>query len=106
VLQGVEQIGDAWIVYSTGNFAFPSARGRSADSAVFEFTVDEGGTRLIVHPIHIVAGRPHPASDTQAFEILSLLSEHSLGVAFDQDGVAVASDSPGSCEWADDSAGG
>jgi poly-gamma-glutamate synthesis protein (capsule biosynthesis protein) len=97
VLQGVEQIGDAWVVYSTGNFAFPSARGLSDDSAVFEFTFDETSTSLVAHPVHVVGGRPHPASEVQATDILTLLSEHSFGLAFNGEGEAVRTEAPGAC---------
>jgi poly-gamma-glutamate synthesis protein (capsule biosynthesis protein) len=97
VLQGVEQMGDAWVVYSTGNFAFPSARGLSDDSAVFEVTFDETGTRLVAQPVHIVNGRPHPASETQAPDILELLSDHSFGFVFDEKGMAIPSSNPGLC---------
>jgi poly-gamma-glutamate synthesis protein (capsule biosynthesis protein) len=97
VLQGVEQIGDAWVAYSTGNFAFPSARGQSADSAVFEFTFDETSTSLVAHPVHIVSGRPHPATDPQASEILELLSQHSFGLEFNEEGQVVPNDVPGKC---------
>lgn len=98
VLQGVERIDDAWVVYSTGNFAFPSARGLSDDSAVFEFTVDGTGAALVAHPVHIINGRPHPPSDEQSAEILSLLSGHSFGFAFDGDGVAVPSEASSACD--------
>jgi len=97
VLQGVEQIGDGWVLYSTGNFAFPSARGPSGDSAVFEFTLSETDTTLIAHPIHVVDGRPHAASDTKLSEILSLLSDHSFGFVFNESGAAVPSAHPGTC---------
>jgi len=97
VLQGVEQIGDALVVYSTGNFAFPSARGLSGDSAVFEFTFAEEGTTMVAHPIHIITGRPHPADDAQSSEILALLSDHSFGYVFDERGVAIPTDRPGEC---------
>ena len=97
VLQGVEQIGGAWVVYSTGNLAFPSARGLSDDSAVFEFTLDGTDSGLVAHPIHIINGRPHAATEGQAEAILGLLSEHSFGFAFDQHGVAVPTSEPGAC---------
>ncbi len=97
VLQGVEQIGDAWIVYSTGNFAFPSARGLSDDGAIFEFAFDEAGVSLTARPIHIITGRPHPATEEQRSKILELLSEHSFGWTFDETGAAVPSEEPGKC---------
>lgn len=97
VLQGVERIDDAWVVYSTGNFAFPSAWGLSDDSAVFEFTFDEEGTSLMAHPVHIIAGRPHPASEKQTVDILELLSGHSFEFVFDETGTAVPAGEAGVC---------
>ena len=43
VLQGITSWGDTMVVHSTGNFAFPSARGITANSAVFLFDVSEDG---------------------------------------------------------------
>lgn len=50
VLQGIERLGDAWLVNSTGNFAFPSARGASALSALFTFTVYLGSENPAQEP--------------------------------------------------------
>lgn len=98
VLQGIERIDESWVVYSTGNFAFPSARSLSDDSAMFEFTFDETGTSVLARPVHIINGRPHPATEGQAEGILGLLSEHSFGFVFDEDGVAIPTDEPGKCQ--------
>jgi poly-gamma-glutamate synthesis protein (capsule biosynthesis protein) len=97
VLQGVELIDEAWVLYSTGNFAFPSARGLSDDSAVFEIAVAQDGTTLTARPVHIIGGRPHPATEQQAAEILEVLSEHSFGWKFDEAGVAIPTDQPSNC---------
>lgn len=75
VLQGIERIGDAWVAYSTGNLAFPSARGPSARAAVVELLVD-GEVELRVRPVTIMQGRPAPAAGDEAAEIISFLSEH------------------------------
>jgi poly-gamma-glutamate capsule biosynthesis protein CapA/YwtB (metallophosphatase superfamily) len=40
VLQGVERLHGAWVLYSTGNFAFPMAHGASAQTAFFEARFD------------------------------------------------------------------
>jgi len=97
VLQGVERIGDAWLVDSTGNFAFPSARGQTADSAIFEFTITQGDVTLQAIPVTIHGGRPQPAEGTVRESILDLLTSYSFGVAFDNDGIAVPTDIPGRC---------
>ena len=57
VLQGVEQIDGVWVVHSTGNFAFPSARQASARSAFFRVDVAENNVDLEVVPVQIVDGR-------------------------------------------------
>jgi poly-gamma-glutamate synthesis protein (capsule biosynthesis protein) len=98
VLQGVERIGDAWLINSTGNFAFPSAHQASARSALFEFTVTEDdGVSLRVVPVRISAGRPAPAAGDDAASILNDLGRWSFGYTFDEAGRAVATDEPGSC---------
>ena len=97
VLQGVERIGDAWLVNSTGNFAFPSARQASARSAMFEFTVGEDEISLRAIPVRITAGRPGPASGDDAAAILGDLSRWSFGYTFDEGGMAVATEEPGAC---------
>ncbi len=98
VLQGVERIGDAWVVYSTGNFAFPSARGPSARSAFFTFEVggDESG-ELTVTPIAISAGRPQPMEGDAARDLLSDLSRWSSGWSFDASGEPSPRREPGAC---------
>jgi poly-gamma-glutamate capsule biosynthesis protein CapA/YwtB (metallophosphatase superfamily) len=96
VLQGVERIDGAWVVHSTGNFAFPSARGASSYTALFTFTVAADGTELTVEPMRILSGRPVVATSSRQ-GILDLLTERSFGFAFDADGRAVATDSTGRC---------
>jgi poly-gamma-glutamate synthesis protein (capsule biosynthesis protein) len=97
VLQGVERIRDGWLVNSTGNFAFPSARGVSASSAFFEFTISTEGTSLRVTPISIRSGRPHIANETTGARIIRDLSSYSFGVAFDDQGMAVPTHEVGRC---------
>jgi poly-gamma-glutamate capsule biosynthesis protein CapA/YwtB (metallophosphatase superfamily) len=75
VLQGIERVGGAWVAYSTGNLAFPSAQGASARAAVVELVLDRN-VELRVRPITIVQGRPAPAAGDPAAEIRSFLSEH------------------------------
>jgi poly-gamma-glutamate synthesis protein (capsule biosynthesis protein) len=97
VLQGVERIGDTWLVNSTGNFAFPSAREASARSAMFEFTVTEDDVSLRAIPLRITGGRPHPATGDDAAAILQDLSRWSFGWDFDDDGVAMVTDAESAC---------
>ena len=90
VLQGVEQIGDTWVIYSTGNLAFPSANSDDATKTVlFEATIQNGEIRVGVEPLRIVAGAPTLASDEDRAAILDTLNSRSLGVSFDSEGGAV-----------------
>ena len=96
VLQGVQRIDDAWVLYSTGNFAFPSAREASSYTAVFRFDVTESGTTLTATPVRIVDGRPVVAEASQQ-GILDDLTTRSFGIAFDPDGLASPTSQPGAC---------
>ena len=90
VLQGVEQMGDTWVIYSTGNLAFPSANSDDATKTVLlEATIQNGEIRVDVEPLRIVAGVPTPASDEDRAAILDTLNSRSLGVSFDSEGRAV-----------------
>jgi len=90
VLQGVERIGDTWVIYSTGNLVFPSARSDDAtQTALFEATVDEDELRLAVRPLRIVGGRPTRASDADREIILETLNSRSWSASFDSDGRAM-----------------
>ncbi|NND03862.1 MAG: CapA family protein [Acidimicrobiia bacterium] len=96
VLQGVEQIDGKWVVHSTGNFAFPSARNASSYSAIFVMTVSDGGVSMEAKPIRIQEGRPVPAISSRA-GILEDLTELSFSYGFGADGVAVESAETGTC---------
>jgi poly-gamma-glutamate synthesis protein (capsule biosynthesis protein) len=98
VLQGVERVGDAWLVNSTGNFAFPSARDATARTAIFEFTVSDDETTLHVIPVRVASGRPAPATGDDAASILSDLGRWSFGYVFDDSGAAIPTDEPSDCE--------
>jgi poly-gamma-glutamate synthesis protein (capsule biosynthesis protein) len=96
VLQGVEVIDGAWVIHSTGNFAFPSAREQSSYSALFTLTVAPQASELAVLPVRIRSGRPVVATSSRA-GILNLLTDRSFGFAFDEDGIAGATGEPGRC---------
>ncbi len=96
ILQGVEKINGKWVVHSTGNFAFPSARNSSSYSAIFVITVAAQGDSLEVHPIRIQEGRPVPAISSRD-GILEDLTDLSFGYTFGPDGRAAASPGTGKC---------
>jgi len=96
VLQGVEQIDGAWVVHSTGNFAFPSARNESSYSAIFTLTLRPDGAELAAIPIRILDGRPVIAETSRA-GILDDLTRRSFGYTFDEDGLVDATPGTGNC---------
>ena len=96
ILQGVEQIDGRWVVHSTGNFAFPSARNDSSYSAIFLMTVTMDDVTLEAQPIRIVRGRPVPADSSRA-GILDDLTDLSFGYDFTDAGTAIASQETGRC---------
>ena len=96
VLQGVEQIDGAWVIHSTGNFAFPSARGASSYTALFTLTVTPEDMQLSAAPMRIRSGRPVVATASRQ-EVLDLLTNRSFGFVFDETGAAVPSDEAGRC---------
>ncbi len=100
VLQGVEQVEGKWLINSTGNFAFPSARGPSSYSAMYEFTITENDVALRVRPVRIVAGRPQPANASDTAKILADLDGWSFGYDFDDTGAAIPSSEPSVCDVA------
>ncbi len=99
VLQGVERVGDAWILYSTGNFAFPSAHGEAARSAFFEASYDGRSVTLRARPVVIDDGAPLPPSARVGREVLAMLSRRSHALAFDEEGRATATTAPSECSW-------
>lgn len=98
VLQGITSIGDTMVAHSTGNFAFPSARGITANSAVFMLDVSEEGITLRVEPVRAAGGVLTMPTDSQRAEILAQMNGVSSGWLFSDDGVAEpAADHTGSC---------
>jgi poly-gamma-glutamate capsule biosynthesis protein CapA/YwtB (metallophosphatase superfamily) len=96
VLQGVEKIGGAWVVHSTGNFAFPSARNESSYSSIFKMTITSQDERLEVFPVRIESGRPVPAGASRD-GILKMLTDRSIGYTFDESGEAIPTPGTGNC---------
>lgn len=81
VLQGVERIGDAWVLYSTGNLAFPSAANESSRSALFRVS---DGLRVELVPLDLaIGGRPSAVADA------GRLTDRSLGWVDGSDGILV-----------------
>ncbi len=98
VLQGITSIDDTLVVHSTGNFAFPAARGITANSAIFLLDVSEDGVTLRVEPVRGPGGVLAKPTDAQRTEILAQINDVSAGLQLDGDGVAqVAPDVTGSC---------
>ncbi len=82
VLQGVERIGDAWVLYSTGNLAFPSAANESSRSALFRVRTDGDDLRVELVPLDLaIGGRPSSVDDA------GRLADRSLGWVDGSDGV-------------------
>ncbi len=98
VLQGLEHIDGAWVIHSTGNFAFPSARSASARSAFFTATISEQSVDITVRPVEIVDGRPRPMGADSAESLLSDLSEWSFGWEFDAAGIPSRRTESGTCD--------
>lgn len=98
VLQGITSIGDTLVVHSTGNFAFPAARGITANSAIFLLDVSDEGVTLRVEPVRGPGGVLVKPTDAQRTEILAQINGVSSGWQFGDDGVArPAADVTGSC---------
>ncbi|MDF1594756.1 MAG: CapA family protein [Acidimicrobiia bacterium] len=98
VLQGVERIAETWVVYSTGNLAFPSAYSEdTTQTALFWFTTTDDGTELHATPVRIVEGRPKIASDADRATILGTLNGRSINVVFDSAGRATVAGGDSVC---------
>ena len=95
ILQGVEKIHDGWVLHSTGNFAFPSAREERAGSAVFLITIHGTDIDLSVVPVRIRGGRPVPASKPSI--VMDALNRYSFGWQFDEGGHAAPGEGIAAC---------
>ncbi len=91
VLQGVTSWGETMVVHSTGNFAFPSARGITANSAVFLVEISEDGIGLRVEPVRADGGVLSIPTPAQRQAILDQINSVSSGWQLDGSGRAVHS---------------
>ncbi len=96
VLQGVERVGDAWVLYSTGNLVFPSAYSpETTRTALFSIQIAGGSMELHAVPLQLVDGRPTIPEDGSP--ILDALTSRSFSVEFDAAGRAAAGTSASDC---------
>ncbi len=110
VVQGITSVsaaaGEAMVVHSTGNFAFPSARGITANTAIFEITISEelaaeGLTNglpgpqqsLRVVPLRAEGGVISRPNSEQFSSIIDQINGVSSGWRLDPEGLAVRDDS-------------
>ena len=98
VLQGVDKIGDTWVIFSTGNFAFPSAYSEdTTQAALFEVSITSEGVQLAATPLRIVEGSPTIAGVDDRQTVLGTLNARSWNVAFDSSGRAVSTPGVSTC---------
>ncbi len=88
VVQGVTSIGSTMIAHSSGNFAFPSARGVTANSALFLFDITETDRTLRIEPLRADGGILRIPTDDERAAIIDQINRVSTGWQFDDDGVA------------------
>lgn len=90
VVQGVRVIDDTSVALSTGNFAFPPARGLTANSIIVELTISgvpgAADVELSILPVRADGGVVRPASEARHTEILEQINRHSSGARLDADG--------------------
>lgn len=104
VVQGLDVVDGMWVARSSGNFAFPSARGITANSAVFLFEVRESadGEPLLglrIEPLRADGGVLRPPSPVERSGIVEQIARHSSGVSLGADGVAtIDPDVTGVCD--------
>ncbi len=97
VVQGITSWGETMVVHSTGNFAFPSARGVTANSAVFLVEVSEDGIELRIEPVRVDGGVVRRPSAEQHRAIRDQINSVSSGWQIDESGRAVRAEVAGAC---------
>ncbi len=94
VVQGLAAIDDMLVARSSGNFAFPSANGLTANSAIFYLRVSEDAAgkpqvTMQVEPVRADHGVVHPPTPAERAAIFDQIAQHSSGMSIDAEGVAV-----------------
>lgn len=96
VVQGITSHGETLVVNSTGNFAFPPARGVTANSGIFTVEITEARPdaapqlSLTLVPLRADGGVLSVPSESQAAAIFEQVNAVSHGWTLDVDGRAVA----------------
>ncbi len=98
VLQGIEVIDGAAVLWSTGNFAFRNRGGRTGRSAVFEVTVGGADPQIRIHPTVLPGGVAQPALLGPAIDVHLEVSDRSPGGRIGLDGVLVPDPTPSRCD--------
>ena len=97
VLQGVEMVNGAAVLWSTGNFVFGNRGGRTGRSAVFEVTISAVVEEIRLIPTVLPGGIAAPAGDDAAARVRAEVSERSVGGHIDDDGILVPDELPSIC---------
>jgi len=99
VVQGVEVVDGAAVLWSTGNFVFTNNGGRTGRSAVFEVTLEPGADPSIrLAPTELPRGVARPAAPVVADAVFASVSERSPGGIVGVDGVLRADPAPSRCD--------
>ncbi len=100
VLQGMEKIGDTWVLYSLGNLVLPTARGEDrTTSAMVTYVVDPQLRQLLVTPLRLdERGRPRPAVGEEIPSVHGRIAERSRGATVATSGVVEPSPTESLCD--------
>ncbi len=101
VVQGIEILDGAVVLWSTGNFTFANRGGRTARSALFEVALDPGTGRpptVTVRPVVLPSGITRPAPFPEATRVLEEISARSVGGRVGFDGVLRPDPAPSPCD--------
>lgn len=89
VLQGIEFYNNRPIIYSLGNFAFATRKGRTSQTMVFNMEINkEGILNTSIVPASIIGSRPIISEDEDREEIINLINNLSAdwGTVVSEDG--------------------
>ena len=98
VLQGVEVIDGAAVLWSTGNFAFRNGGGRTGRSALFLVTLGGGDPVVQVVPTVLPGGIAAPADPETAARVRQEVGDRSVRGAINGFGVLVDDPAPSRCD--------